>query len=749
MRRGVHWLGSLALAAVLAGCLGAQSSPCADGRVCAPGTVCVAALDLCADPADVEACRNAGEGDRCVIGGSPTGTCTSGVCLRILGCGNGLIESGEACDDGNRLSGDGCNTDCLSTEICGNKVIDRGEQCDCGTPAVPSLSCPGPNSDTSGPCSVDCKLRCGDGVVSVDEECDPRSLEPVRCATGIFDRGSTTCSASCQPMSSATCGYIGWRTRSIQPSSMPIREVAPIGAGLGFYVAGNEVGTITNHVAAGATFVAGARLASVWAADVLTAVAVGEMGTIVRLENGLWMPDISGTSVDLRDVWGRASDDVYAIGDGTVLHWDGVTWSSLAPPPGAFRAVAGDAANVYVAGDQGTLLIYDGVAWSVAATGTSEDLRGVWSADGLVVAVGSSGTIVQNDGASWVRGRTSTAADLLSVWGSASEGFFATGEQGTLLFYDGRVWRSLAPGRGITGSPNQTFFSVAGVPGDHVGVIGTHDLLTYEGAAWSPTVLPTSQTITGLWGSGPDDVFAVGRNGTILHHDGLTWTLQPSSTTVDLHAVWGTAPDDVYAAGDALTLLHYDGASWTTVRTGPADGLAGEFLAVFAAAPGNVVIGGTTGLYHYNGAALVRRSPIIGRALWGTSTTNIFAAGAGIQRFDGSVWSPQPNPTGTFLAVSGTSPNDLFAVGPSSYSYNGSSWAAGPFSDAGLAAVSASGARGVFAAGQNGALHHWDRSRVELFVSRTTADLNALFMTGNMVFMAGADGTLDVMVFHH
>ena len=100
------------------------------------------------------------------------------------------------------------------------------------------------------------------------------------------------------------------------------------------------------------------------------------------------------------------------------------------------------------------------------------------------------------------------------------------------------------------------------------------------------------------------------------------------------------------------------------------------------------------------------------------------------------------------LAVAGSSPNNVYAVGSSSYSFDGSSWAAGPFSEASLAAVCASPDRGVFAAGQNGALRHWNGSPVESLVSRTTADLHALFITGNIVFMAGADGTLDVMVFH-
>ncbi|HCF58984.1 MAG TPA: hypothetical protein DFS52_13460, partial [Myxococcales bacterium] len=47
-------------------------------------------------------------------------------------CGNGTVESGEACDDGNAVDGDGCSADCKSTEQCGNGFVDKGEVCDDG-----------------------------------------------------------------------------------------------------------------------------------------------------------------------------------------------------------------------------------------------------------------------------------------------------------------------------------------------------------------------------------------------------------------------------------------------------------------------------------------------------------------------------------------------------------------------------------------------------------------------------------------
>jgi len=85
----------------------------------------------------------------------------------VSGCGNGILEEGEVCDDGNTNDGDGCSRDCLSNERCGNSVVDSNasspEQCD-----------DGPNNGQLGhPCSATCHtVRCGNGYVEQGEDCD-------------------------------------------------------------------------------------------------------------------------------------------------------------------------------------------------------------------------------------------------------------------------------------------------------------------------------------------------------------------------------------------------------------------------------------------------------------------------------------------------------------------------------------------------------------------------------------------------
>lgn len=110
-------------------------------------------------------------------------------------CGDGVIGTGETCDDGpdnSDVAPDACRTTCRAA-FCGDGVIDSGEICDDGPD----------NSDIiPGACRHTCvEATCGDGIVDPDEECDRAALNadaPGQCRTtcdlpacgdGIVDPG--------------------------------------------------------------------------------------------------------------------------------------------------------------------------------------------------------------------------------------------------------------------------------------------------------------------------------------------------------------------------------------------------------------------------------------------------------------------------------------------------------------------------------------------------------------------------------
>jgi hypothetical protein len=75
--------------------------------------------------------------------------------------------------------------------------------------------------------------------------------------------------------------------------------------------------------------------------------------------------------------------------------------------------------------------------------------------------------------------------------------------------------------------------------------------------------LRSNALLRGVWGTGPDDLFAVGSGGAIFRYDGVRGDAMQSPTQLELRAVWGFGPTEVYAAGEEGILLRFNGSSWS------------------------------------------------------------------------------------------------------------------------------------------------------------------------------------------
>ena len=221
----------------------------------------------------------------------------------------------------------------------------------------------------------------------------------------------------------------------------------------------------------------------------------------------------------LFSVWGTSGKDVFAVGDsGTILHFDGRTWSAVksGTTRWLYSVWGAGPANVFAVGDHGTILHYNGKSWAPMKSGTTESLYSVWGTGPTnVFAVGSHGTILHYDGRAWASMISGTRLDLFSVWGSSSKDVFAVGAEGTIIHFDGR--------------------------------------------AWAPMKSGAPYGLNSVWGTGPTNIFAVGLHGTILHPDSSAWSSLSLRTTAWLRSVWGASATSVFAVGDHGTILHYRG----------------------------------------------------------------------------------------------------------------------------------------------------------------------------------------------
>jgi photosystem II stability/assembly factor-like uncharacterized protein len=78
----------------------------------------------------------------------------------------------------------------------------------------------------------------------------------------------------------------------------------------------------------------------------------------------------------------------------------------------------------------------------------------------------------------------------------------------------------------------------------------------------------TEEYLLSIWGSSPNNIFAVGDNATILHYDGKSWSAMDPETDKYLTKVRGLRSDCIYAVGDDGLVIRFDGKKWNDMSLG-------------------------------------------------------------------------------------------------------------------------------------------------------------------------------------
>ena len=252
-------------------------------------------------------------------------------------------------------------------------------------------------------------------------------------------------------------------------------------------------------------------------------------------------------------------------------------------------------------------------------------------------------------------------------------------------------------------------------------------------ASGGESPLPQGNRLNGIWGSGANDVWAVGDSGTIVHWNGTAWSIVASGTTKNLHGVWGSVANDVWAVGAGGTILRWNGSAWSQVASPTTNGLTdiwGFGADVVYVAAGDKVLRWTGSQWL---SVLSGLPGTVYEDVWGSSASDLWVlngADRNFARFNGTSWSSvSAGVANPLFAVWGTGASDIWAIGNDTARWNGGWWEEVTNTDL-LYDAWGTGTSNVWAVGFNGRIQRWNGTAWAAESSGTTSTLKAIWGTG-------------------
>ncbi|MEP0823735.1 MAG: hypothetical protein HRF44_12900 [Ignavibacterium sp.] len=183
------------------------------------------------------------------------------------------------------------------------------------------------------------------------------------------------------------------------------------------------------------------------------------------------------------------------------------------------------------------------------------------------------------------------------------------------------------------------------------------------------------------------DIWLVG--SLPIHGDGSTWQIfdlraMPGLESISLSKAWGTSSDDIYFVGRNGSIAHYNGSSWQKIESGTDTEFrdihgSGSIILSVASSSDETVIQSLSG-----GVAIDTLSwPNERRAngIWVSPAKKVFAAGDGVWQHVSAEWLRANGPASVFYtAIRGNADNDIVtaAWGGNLAHYNGYTWMSYP-----------------------------------------------------------------------
>ncbi len=342
-------------------------------------------------------------------------------------------------------------------------------------------------------------------------------------------------------------------------------------------------------------------------ADGSTLLVAGDDGIILRLVDGDFVQETTGSALQIHALRAINAGNVWAVGaKGQGLRLNGGSWTSFSMP-GAAEALTGldvtKSGKLMACGLDGFLATTEEKAWTATLSNDpkNRDLYGMWAIDDVTAfAIGKDGALVELGGAKWGLRDLDDATYMKTATFRAIFGFsgkdgtlqgFAVGDKGSGLRYDGASdkWfdkraetsanllsvRALADGRVIAVGGGGVLLQAADARAPlvdlHVDVTATDLYDVCDDGAGGLLAVGDGGVVVRLGKTGPAEVttpaaasglqlrgvakvgnaiVAVGVGGVAMAWVGGTWKAENSGTQMDLESV--TAVGDVALAVGAF-----------------------------------------------------------------------------------------------------------------------------------------------------------------------------------------------------
>lgn len=268
--------------------------------------------------------------------------------------------------------------------------------------------------------------------------------------------------------------------------------------------------------------------------------------------------------------------------------------------------VAGvSATEVIAVGAMGKVCYYDGNPkgeWKPLNSGTTNTLNAVrpFGTDRVLV-VGAKDTMLECGKKLGgcipsplnTKGTGLPSINIMAAWCPSSTGCYVAGYSsvlGTALYRVKRpsTWDMAC----LVMTAGTELHAVYGHSLEQAMGVGTKCIYNHvdDNKCYQGSVISSSSTLHGIWGSGEKNVWAVGTGGLVVRWDGKAWKVFPTGQATTLRAIWGTSASNVYAVGNNGVLLHHDSKGWQRSK------IATKTLyGVWAASPQDVFAVGSKG----------------------------------------------------------------------------------------------------------------------------------------------------------